>query len=83
MIDLGFSNEVVELPDSTRTAKEAAETIGCQVEQIEKSIVFKRESGAPLLVIASGVNRIDDMQIEKAIGEAVHMANAEWVETKL
>ena len=82
LIDLGFSNEVVELPDSTRTAKEAAEAIGCQVEQIAKSIVFKRVSGAPLLVIASGVNRIDELQIEKAIGEAVHMADAEFVKDK-
>jgi len=82
LIDLGFSNEVVELPDSTRTAKEAAETIGCKVEQIAKSIVFKRVSGAPLLVIASGVNRIDEMQIEKTIGEAVHMADAEFVKNK-
>ena len=37
----GFSSEVVELPDSTRTAKEAAQAIGCTVEQIVKSLVFR------------------------------------------
>lgn len=37
---LGYSYRVVELPDSTRTAREAAQAIGCQVEQIVKSRVI-------------------------------------------
>ena len=41
--ELGFSNEVVELPESTRTAQEAAEAIGCEVKHIAKSIIFKRD----------------------------------------
>ena len=46
---LGLSVQVVELPDSTRTAKEAAQTIGCTVEQIVKSLVFKgKNSHKPL-----------------------------------
>ena len=36
----GISFQVVELPDSTRSAIEAAQAIGCQVEQIAKSLVF-------------------------------------------
>jgi len=31
---LGFSCQVLELPETTRTASEAAQTIGCRVEQI-------------------------------------------------
>ncbi|MED4784280.1 hypothetical protein [Brevibacillus choshinensis] len=30
--DLGYGNQVVELPDSTRTAQEAADAIGCEVD---------------------------------------------------
>ncbi|TFH41880.1 MAG: YbaK/EbsC family protein, partial [Lysobacterales bacterium] len=53
----GFECRVVELPASTRTAKEAAGTIGCSVAQIAKSIVFKAsKSGRAVLVVASGLN---------------------------
>ncbi|WP_254659786.1 hypothetical protein [Paenibacillus sp. KS1] len=38
----GLPNQVVELPDSTRTAQEAANTIGCKISQIAKSIIFRR-----------------------------------------
>lgn len=37
----GFSFEVHELPGSSRTAQEAADSIGCSVVQIAKSLVFK------------------------------------------
>ena len=40
LVKLGFDGKVVELPDSTRTAVEAANAIGCTVEQIVKSLVF-------------------------------------------
>ena len=50
---------VVELPASTRTAVEAAQAIGCQVGQIVKSLIFKgSESDLPILVVASGNNRV-------------------------
>jgi len=37
----GLDCEVLELPQSTRSAKEAAEAVGCAVAQIAKSIVFR------------------------------------------
>ena len=37
----GLICQVVELPEITRTAKEAAQAIGCRVEQIAKSLIFK------------------------------------------
>ena len=40
LMDNGFSCEVKELPDSTRTAEEAARAIGCEVVQIAKSLIF-------------------------------------------
>ncbi len=57
----GFDFEIREFPRGTRTAAEAAAAIGCGVAQIAKSLVFRaRESGRPLLVIASGANRVDE-----------------------
>lgn len=78
--DLGFSLEVVELPDSTRTAAEAAQAIGCQVGQIVKSLVFKtKRSERPILVIASGSNRVNEKTIKALIGEPLGKADAAFV----
>lgn len=77
---IGLTLEVVELPDSTRTAVEAAQAIGCQVAQIVKSIVFKgKRSMRPVLVIASGINRVDEKKIEALIGEPLGKADADYV----
>jgi prolyl-tRNA editing enzyme YbaK/EbsC (Cys-tRNA(Pro) deacylase) len=77
---LGFTLQVVELPDSTRTAVEAAQAVGCQLGQIVKSLVFKaKHSERPVLVIASGANRVDEMIIEGFIGEPLGKADADFV----
>ena len=77
---LGFSLQVVELPDSTRTAVEAAQAIGCQLGQIVKSLVFKaKRSERPILVIASGTNRVNERAIEALIGEPLGKADADFV----
>ncbi|HET7639082.1 MAG TPA: YbaK/EbsC family protein [Ktedonobacteraceae bacterium] len=76
----GFASRVVELSDSTRTAKEAAQAIGCEVEQIVKSLVFKgKHSHNPLLVVASGPNRVNEQQISKLVGEPIEKADANFV----
>jgi prolyl-tRNA editing enzyme YbaK/EbsC (Cys-tRNA(Pro) deacylase) len=77
---LGLALQVVELPGSTRTAVEAAQAIGCQVGQIVKSLVFKgKRSGRPVLVAASGPNRVDERKIEALISEPLGKADAEFV----
>lgn len=77
---LGMTLQVVELPDSTRTAIEAAQAVGCQVGQIVKSLIFKtKRSQRALLVIASGSNRVDEKLIEARIGEPLGKADAEFV----
>ena len=77
---LGLAAEVVELPDSTRTAAEAAAAIGCDVAQIAKSLVFRAAgSDRPVLVIASGANRVDTSLVAAALGEAVGRADPDWV----
>ena len=76
----GFSSLVVELPDSTRTAREAAQAVGCRVEQIVKSLVFKgRNSNKPLLVVASGSNRVNEQRLSELAGEPIEKADADFV----
>jgi len=83
LVARGFSYQVVELPQTTRTAAEAAQAVGCQVEQIAKSIVFKtRQTGRPLLVIASGINRVDEHRLSELAGEKVEKPDADYVREK-
>jgi len=77
---LGLDLKVVELPGSTRTAVEAAQAVGCQVGQIVKSLVFKaKRSQHPILVVASGQNRVDERRVEALIGEPLGKADADFV----
>lgn len=78
--DLGLDLQVIELPGSTRTAVEAAQAVGCDVGQIVKSLIFKgKRSERPLLVVASGSNRVDERRVETLIGEPLGKADAEFV----
>jgi len=71
---------VVELPGSTRTSQEAADAVGCHVEQIAKSIVFQgKQSGKPILVVASGANRISEKKLRDLVSEPVKKADADFV----
>ena len=77
---LGHGFEVRELASSTRTAVEAADSVGCKVEQIAKSLVFRdRETGEPVLVVASGGNRVDAAKIERATGISLKRADGNFV----
>jgi prolyl-tRNA editing enzyme YbaK/EbsC (Cys-tRNA(Pro) deacylase) len=76
----GFSNPVVELPDSARSAAEAAAAVGCDVAQIVKSLVFRgRDTGRAVLVVASGGHRVDEQRVAAVVGEAIEKASAEFV----
>jgi len=80
LTDRGFVFEVKELPSSTRTAQEAADSIGCSVSQIAKSLVFREKTtDQPVLVIASGSNRVDVRKIEQATGLLLGKANGAFV----
>lgn len=77
---LGFSGEVVVFADSTRTAAEAAQAVGCEVGQIVKSLVFKgKQSHRPVLVETSGVNRVNERCVSEEVGEPIEKADAEFV----
>ena len=77
---LGFQHEVMELPQTTRSAAEAAEAVGCQVGQIAKSLVFRgKQSGKPLLVVASGANRVNEKRMAELLGEPIERATPDFV----
>lgn len=81
---LGFSFNVKELPGSTRTAQEAADSIGCTVPQIAKSIIFReKKTDRPILVIASGSNRVDVKKIQKAVGLKLGRADGNFVKERV
>ena len=80
----GFSFEVQELPSSTRTAQEAADSIGCAIAQIAKSLVFReKETNLPILVIASGSNRVNLAKIEKETGLKLGKADGNYVKERV
>jgi len=76
----GVSFDISELDQSTRTAAEAASAVGCDVAQIAKSIVFRgAATGRPVLVIASGANRVDEAAVGSSLGEPLAKADADFV----
>ncbi len=79
LTEKGLSFKVIELPSSTRTANEAAAAIGCEVAQIVKSLIFKiKDTNKPILVLASGVNRVNERAIENEIGHKIEKADADY-----
>ncbi|HVJ40284.1 MAG TPA: YbaK/EbsC family protein [Dongiaceae bacterium] len=80
---LGNEFDVLEFSESTRTAEEAAAAIGCSVAQIAKSLLFRAtESDRPILVVASGTNRVDEKKVAALIGEGIARADADFVRSK-
>ncbi|WP_035485589.1 YbaK/EbsC family protein [Geminicoccus roseus] len=76
---LGPDHPVIEFDASTATSAEAAQAIGCDVAQIAKSLIFKSRSGRPVLVVASGANRVDEKKVGAILGEKVGRADPDFV----
>ena len=77
---LGLGHEIVDLGLSARTAADAAGAVGCRVDQIAKSLVFRlRESGRALLVVTSGTHRVNEARVATLVGEPLDRADADFV----
>ncbi len=71
---------MVEFNESTRTAQEAAQTIGCEVGQIAKTLIFKTKANSnPVCVIASGKNRVDEKKVARLLGQEIEKSDADFV----
>lgn len=75
---LGAMGEVRRLDDSARTAKDAAAALGIEVGQIASSLIFLAD-GEPVLVIASGGHRVNELQLGAILDATITKANADDV----
>jgi prolyl-tRNA editing enzyme YbaK/EbsC (Cys-tRNA(Pro) deacylase) len=77
---LGYNYTVIEHAESTRTAQEAADRVGCELGQIVKSLIFRgKTSNKPILVLTSGTNRVDEKLISQYAGEPIGRAEPDFV----
>ena len=76
----GIRADIVELPGAARTAKAAAEYLGCDVGQIANSLVFRAaKSDRAVLVMSSGAKRVSVEKLASAVGEPIAKADADFV----
>jgi prolyl-tRNA editing enzyme YbaK/EbsC (Cys-tRNA(Pro) deacylase) len=76
---LGGGLRVLEFEQSTHSSAEAAAAIGCEVAQIAKSMMFRAADGQPVLVVASGANRVDERKVAALLGQKVKRAEPAFV----
>jgi Cys-tRNA(Pro) deacylase len=77
LVAAGVDARVVEFAESTRTAQDAARALGTSNGQIVKSLVFVAD-GKPVLVLASGANRVDTAKVARLAGASrVEKASAD------
>ena len=65
--ELGANGEVRVFAEGVRTAKAAAEALGCEVGAIANSLVFDA-AGSPVLILTSGAHRVDTAMTAELIG---------------
>lgn len=78
--DCSIRSRVQELGTSTRTVADAAASLHCSESQIGKSIIFRSATDRPILVVASGTNRISEHRLATLVGEEVEKATASFVQ---
>ena len=80
--DAGLAAEIREMGD-TRTAADAAAAVGCEVDQIAKSIIFKGEdSGHVVLFLTAGGNRVDAEKATALAGQPLGKADAALIRSE-
>ena len=81
--EAGLSVEIRETDDSARTAEGAAAAVGCEVDQIAKSIIFKGEdSGHVVLFLTAGGNRVDADKATALAGQPLGKADAALIRSE-
>lgn len=82
LADRGYPWQVRLLPDSARSAAEAAAALGCAVDEIAKSIVFAGvdadETDTAVVVVVSGSTRVNEARVAEIVGP-IGRANADFV----
>jgi prolyl-tRNA editing enzyme YbaK/EbsC (Cys-tRNA(Pro) deacylase) len=74
-----MEDRITRFSDTTKTSADAAAAIGCTVGQIAKSMVFRAADGRCVVVLTSGVNRVDERALANTIGIKVGRADPDFV----
>lgn len=77
--EMNISCEINFLQHETRTSAQAADTLGCSISQIAKSLIFKTGEGEAILAVTSGANRVRTDLLAEVIGKSIGKADAEFV----
>jgi prolyl-tRNA editing enzyme YbaK/EbsC (Cys-tRNA(Pro) deacylase) len=78
LLAAGHEDSIVTLSMSGRTAVDAARALGCSVEQIVKSLIFRCQ-GKPLLALTAGANRVDLSKLAALLGTKPEFPDGAWV----
>lgn len=78
LVAAGCAGRIRRLPESAHTAAQAAAALGCAPGAIASSLVFLLDD-EPLLVMTSGIHRVDTDLLSRALGGPVVMARAKLV----
>nr|WP_282569220.1 YbaK/EbsC family protein [Aliiroseovarius sp. S1339] len=80
LIALGIDTQIHEMAAGTRTAADAARAIGCEIDQIAKSIIFRgKRSGHVVLFLTAGGNQVDAQKASTLAGEPLGKADAKLI----
>ena len=78
----GISADIREVGQA-RTAQDAADSVGCHIDQIAKSIIFRGEnSGEAVLFLTAGGNRVDAAKASNCAGEPLGKADATLIRSQ-
>ena len=78
--DAGIDTNIIVHAEPAHSSQAAAEVLEIDVAQIAKSVIFgTAASSRAVLVIASGANRVSEVLVADAIGEAIGKADAAFV----
>lgn len=79
----GLEITPVEMLDGTRTAQAAADSVGCALDQIAKSIIFHgQKSDALILFITAGGNQVSSDLARSVAGEPLGKADAALIRSR-
>lgn len=79
----GLADTIEGMADGTRTAQDAAQAIGCEIDQIAKSIIFGAETtGDAVLFITAGGNQVDAAKATSLVGGPLQKADAKLIRSQ-
>ncbi len=82
LIEAGLDTSPMEMTEGTRTAADAAAAIGCEIDQIAKSIIFASGDDDVVLFLTAGGNRVDPDKASALAGATLARAGADLIRSR-